>query len=1122
MSPLNTNDETGRLSALRSLEILDTPPEKELDELTGLAASICQAPVALISLVDAERQWFKSRVGWSVTSTQRNISFCGHAILQSEPLIVPDASADPRFADSPLVCCDPKVRFYAGAPLITPEGHAIGALCVMDYRPRELTADQLQCLRTLSRQVVALLCLRRNLAELQRITEERGRVEHILREERNRLTIMLDHLPVMVYGLDPEGKFCLWNRESERVLGYSREDVLTWTRPELFERMYPDPEYRAWVKEQVASHRYRNLETSPTAADGTTRICSWSNFSAEVCIAGMPVWGVGVDVTDRKRTEEALRQANGRLDLAVRGSNVGLWENEMPDGNHWNGRVHCVNIMEQLGYPGDELVTNYATVTTAYHPDDCELVREALRAYFANETPEYKVEFRAQHRDGSYRWILARGIAVRNAAGKPIRFAGTRIDITDLKRMEEELRRAKEAAEGANRAKGDFIANVSHEIRTPMGVILGMTELALDTRLTDEQANYLRAVNTSAKALLHVINDILDFSKIEAGKLQLDPMEFSLRKLLNETLRALALRAHKKGLELVYNIRPEVPDVVIGDAGRLRQVLLNLVGNAIKFTERGEVVVRVAHNTERLAESRVESETISASDSPTQEIRLHFEVLDTGIGIPPDQQHQIFRAFEQADNSTTRLYGGTGLGLSIASRLVELMSGRIRVESTPGQGSTFWFDVRLTRPLQPAHPAQTPVDLRGVRILIVDDNETNRLIMREWLGGLHTEPTAVADGLTALNTLWQAVALGRPYSVALVDGRMPGIDGVSLAAEIGRSPQLATCKIILLTSEDRPVEAGRRRELGLSAALMKPVAQDELIETIQRVHSCSPQPDGDSRSTTPEDSPATSTSPRARPLRILLAEDNALNQDVARHFLTRAGHTVRIAPDGKTALAVLDREPFDLLLLDVHMPGLDGFQVVSALRQRELATGRHLPVVALTARSMKGDRERCLQAGMDDYLAKPICREDLFGAIERVMSAQAPAEPQPAASTPRGLLDPVTTLKVCDSDPALLARMVAVFELDAPAYLEKIEAAIRDRDAVGLRESAHRLRGLVSAFSSVTAETAALLEQIGAGGEVDKATAPFAILTTMIRDLGEVLNGLSVEDVKAMQEYKAT
>jgi PAS domain S-box-containing protein len=1244
-APVPVN-EAKRLAALRSLDVLDTAPEPAFDDLTALAASICQTPIALISMVDEHRQWFKSRVGCALESTPRDDSFCAHAILEPDLLVVPDAAADPRFADNPLTTREPGIRFYAGAPLQTADGLAFGALCVMDRRPRTLTAEQAQALRTLGRQATILLQLRGHLAELTRITGEHARAEDSLREERNRLTILLDHLPAMVYGLDADGRFCLWNRECERVLGYRKEEILGTTRLQLFERMYPDRGYRDWVRAQVAGHSYRGLETNIVAADGSLRVCSWTNFSAHVQIPGLTVWGVGVDVTDRRRsedalrenerlmnsvlgqlpglayrclvdrdwtvlfakgnfrpiggidaddlaagrvkygdilhpddadrcarnvaeavdrkepyenehrifdregnirwilargrgiyaedgafryldglniditerkhTEEALRQANARLDLAVRGSNVGLWENDMPDGDYWKGKVHCINIMEQLGYPATDAATTYAAVATAYHPDDRERVREALRAYFAGETPEYRVEFRARHRDGSWRWILSRGIAVRDASGKPVRFAGTRIDITDLKRIEEELRQAKEAAEAASRAKSEFLANVSHEIRTPMNAILGMIELALDTRLSEQQRNYLTIVESSAVALLNVINDLLDFAKIEAGKLEVDRADFSLRGVLNETLRALALRAHKKGLELACSVDPEAADDLIGDAGRLRQVLLNLVGNAVKFTDEGEVVVTVRARS--VSEGQVSLAYASGSDPYCD---LQFEVRDTGIGIPREKQQTIFQAFEQADNSTTRRFGGTGLGLAIASRLVGLMDGGLTVESEPGRGSTFRFTARFG--LQPPSTAPRPplAEMQGRRVLIVDDNATNRLILADWLRGWGTEATAVGDGLTALNALWQAVAVGRPYALALLDGRMPGVDGLTLAGEIARSPQLAGCRVVLLTSEDRPEGLTSQRELGIAAVLRKPIRQEELVETMARALSRS-QPDQTEAEAAPsgkqDEAPADGLA--SPPLRILVAEDNELNQQVVRHLLARQGHAVEIARDGREALEALERDGFDLLLLDVHMPELDGFRVIEALRRREQGGGRRLPVVALTARSMKGDRERCLEAGMDDYLAKPIRRKELFAAIERVLAGRPAAEPRPPAeaSPADGLLDAAALLTACDADPSLLGQMIRVFRSDAPRHLARLDAAVHRGDAAELREAAHKLVGLASAFSGAAADAARRLEQAGAAGDLDGAAGACASLTEMVRELGPLLDRLSVDELRARLE----
>jgi PAS domain S-box-containing protein len=970
------------------------------------------------------------------------------------------------------------------------------------------------------------------------------------------LTALLDHLPAMVYGLDAAGRFCLWNRECERVLGYRSREVLGQTRWDLYLRMYPAPDYRAWVLAQVASHRYRDLETCVTAADGGTRVCSWSNFSADVQIPGMPVWGVGVEVTDRQRIQDTLLRANARLDLAVRGSSVGIWENDMPDGDFRKGRLHCTNIWEQLGYPAPESTIDYASMAAPIHPDDRKAVEQAVADYFAGQTPDFEVEFRARHRDGSYRWMLSRGIALRDATGRPIRFAGTRIDITDLKRIEEELRQAKEVAEAANRAKSDFLANVSHEIRTPMNAILGMTDLALDTPLTDEQRGYLTTVSSSANALLGVINDLLDFAKIEAGKLELDHAEMSLRGVLNETLRALALRAHHKGLELVCHLHADVPDGLVGDSGRLRQVLLNLVGNAIKFTERGEVVVIVKSeirnpksetnpNLEKSKTSRDQVSDLGQSDlgfvsdfefraSDLQEVLLRFEVKDTGIGIPPEKQARIFKAFEQGDNSMTRRFGGTGLGLSIASRLVELMGGAIAVESEPGRGSTFRFTARFG--VQPAGPAASPppppVDLRGLRVLIVDDNETNRLILEEWLRGWQTVPSAVSGGLAALNALWQAVAVNLPYALVLLDARMPGVDGLALAAEIALRPELAEGRVILLTSEDQPLGLARQRELGIAAVARKPIQEEELLQTIYRVLS-RPQAvrSPESPAIPAQDAGVGAADARwARPLRILVAEDNLLNQQVVEHLLARQGHAVQRASDGRQALEALEHGGFDLLLLDVHMPELDGFQVIERLRRSEQGTGRHLPVIALTARAMKGDRERCLQAGMDDYLAKPIRRTTLYAAIERVVrkdeSGRLKDEKAPISaadssctlhpsSVGESPLDAAALLTACDASPVLLRQMVAIFRADAPVHLARVAAALGSRNPAELRESAHKLRGLVSAFSTAAAETALLLEQAGAAGQADELDGVYAALAGMIRELGPMLDDLSIAELES-------
>jgi len=812
---------------------------------------------------------------------------------------------------------------------------------------------------------------------------------------------------------------------------------------------------------------------------------------------------------DRRRAEDALRESERRFRTLTEALPHMVWTAE-PDGapDYLNARN-----TEYTGLTPEQL--RGRDWRSTLHPEDVPRCVELwTRSTATGEL--FEAEYRLRRADGAFRWHLARALALLDDSGRITKWFGSCIDIDDQKRAQDALREAKEAAEAANRAKDEFLANVSHEIRTPMNAILGMTELALDTPLTAEQREYLAIVKSSADALLKVINDLLDFAKIEAGKLELDRADFSLRHVLGETLRALALRAHRKGLELACQIRTEVPDALVGDAGRLRQILLNLIGNAIKFTERGEVVVRVEAGVEHTS-----TEPDPSVPGPLPAPELRFAISDTGIGIPHEKQEKIFHAFEQGDNSTTRRYEGTGLGLSIAARLVALMGGQITVESEPGRGSTFRFTAEFgLQPHPPSGPHERPlVDLHGLRVLVVDDNATNRQILEEWLRGWHTEPLAVADGFKALEALWRGAAIGRPFALVLLDVRMPGTDGLAVAESVLRNPELAASRIILLTSEVLHGDIARYRELGIAAYAMKPVPQDELLEIIYRVLS---RPDHADLGLDPVNPFATAMvstplTPAAssRRLRILVAEDNPFFQRLVEHLLRQKGHDGRVASDGLEALGALEQESFDLMLLDVHMPGSDGFQVIEALRQREQATGAHLPVIALTARATKSDRKRCLTAGMDDYLAKPVGAVDMFAAIERLLSTQG--VPQPTQSQARdsaALINPAVLLAACGDDADGLRRMCEGFRDYVPSQLAEAGDALRTQDAPRLCEAAHKLCGLLSAISTVAGDVASRLEDQAACGRLEECRPLVEQLEAIARELFQQVFGLSIETLR--------
>jgi two-component system sensor histidine kinase/response regulator len=808
------------------------------------------------------------------------------------------------------------------------------------------------------------------------------------------------------------------------------------------------------------------------------------------------------EVADRQRAEDVLQDSEALYSSLVENLPVQVLRKNLEGKFTFANKSFC----DLLGKRVEEILgkTDFdfypAELAEKYRHDDH---RVAESGEIFEDTEQYK-------KSGETRYVHVMKSPVRDAAGNIVETQVVFWDVTAQKTAEEHREQAKAAAEAANRAKSTFLASMSHEIRTPLNAILGMTELVLETPLSGEQREYLTVIGESGEALFSLVSDILDFSRIEAGKLDLDRSLFDLHDSLGDTLKSLAPRAHRKGLELACSIRPGVPELVIGDANRLRQVIVNLVGNAIKFTDQGEVLVEV-----EVEGSGTRDGGLGIRDSGPSSVTLHFSVADTGIGIPKDKQEAIFGAFVQGETAMKRRVGGTGLGLAISSRLVELSGGRIWVESQLGRGSTFHFTTRvgLPRAENAGPPAARPSGVLGIRALVVDDNATSRGILGQDLRNWEMEPTLAASAAEALERLRQGQHAGTPYQLVLADAAMPQTDGFALLRQIREEMDPAPATIMMLASGDRAGDVSRCEQLGVSAYVLKPIKESELFDAVVLALGIG---------VLVEEGAEASAAARPKPLRclrILLAEDSLVNQKLVKALLERQGHTVIVANDGQEAVGAFRTQPVDLILMDIQMPQMDGLEATIAIRQAEKRKGTHVPIVAMTAHAMQGDRERCLEAGMDEYLAKPIRSQRLFETISAMVDSSDGA-PTAAGSPPltpptggEGSVDWTSALQSVQGDFALLKGIIAAFLEESPRLMTELAQAVSGASPTQVVRPAHTLKGSLTYLGAQRAcESASQLEIMGREGSLQQADEVFAALESeMARVIGALQDYLQLD-----------
>ncbi|SLM31349.1 PAS domain-containing protein (fragment) [Desulfamplus magnetovallimortis] len=971
--PPTPENEKERIEALRNLKIIDTPEEERFDRLTRLAKHHFKVPIVLISLVDTNRQWFKSCQGLSVRETPREISFCGHAILTDEPLIIPDALADERFFDNPLVTQAPFIRFYAGAPLHAPEGYRVGTLCLIDNKPRGFSPEEAALLIDIARIVDAELERTHLLKANKEAVENRKRLEM----SEARTTAILNTVIDGIVTINHHGIIEVFNPAAQRLFGYQSNEVI--------------------------GHNVKILMPQP-----------------------------------------------------FHGAHDGYLHNYLESGN-----ARIIGI-------GREVI--------------------------------------GRRKDGTT-FPMELAVSEMHSEGKRY-FTGIVRDISQRKIDEQTLIQAKKEAELANKSKSNFLANMSHEIRTPMNAIIGMSHLVLKTELTNKQQDYITKIQSSAHALLGIINDILDFSKIEAGKLSMESIEFRLDEVLNHLATIISIKAEEKGLELLFSRSPALPNVLTGDPLRLGQILVNLTNNAIKFTETGEVVV-----------------TAEPAREEKDRKELRFIVKDTGIGMTKEQSAKLFQAFSQADTTTTRKYGGTGLGLSICKRLVEMMDGTIGVKSSVGEGSTFTFTAWFGHKKSLGKTDKLlSSSLKGMRVLVVDDNQTSRTILKEIMESMSFVVKTVNSGPEAIDELEldSRNNLEHGYKIVLIDWKMPRMTGVEAIRRIRKSPLIPLPpKLILVTAYGREEIIEEATSAGIDGIILKPVNPSLVLDTIMNTFA----EDGEQIRDVARPQPIIRDVDAIKGMlgaKALLVEDNHINQQIAVELLEEHGIDVTVASNGEEAIEMIKSNSFEIVLMDIQMPVMDGLTATRNIRRLQGSHYRELPILAMTAHAMAGDRQKSLDAGMNDHLTKPIDPDALFDALVRWIPRRDRKLPlpdrleqktEPSVDLPESIpgIDLTIGLKQVRGNRKLFAKLLREFNEDYRDVTTRIKNLMKKKDIASVQRLVHTIKGVSASIGAAQLSVAAAdIENILKNGKHDDHHN-FDLLFTYFEDnITQVMTGLSL------------